>query len=574
MTAKKLAVSYARWSDPKQDTGDSKNRQERLFRTFCQIHNLTPSGTAYVDEGMSSYRGKHRKKGRLKDLVEAAQNKAFEKGTVIVIETWNRLGRMEPDKMIDLIRELLDTGVSIGVCQLNTIYTKEDAFRNLQNWSTLSMFVGLAHEESKQKATWVAAAWKSRRDRVREGNGSLPCQPPAWVEVTNYEKGKGGTVRVIPERAAAIKRIYQLAAAGYGQTRIIKTLTAEGYEPFAADGTKGRTVSHLSGRWTRAYVHLLLRDRRVLGEVQLKDREGNPDGPPVKGYLPAVVSEEEFALARAEQARRRGRDRVPTEKRGAHVNVFKGLIRHARDGESYYLHDGGAKGGGLVLRNRSGEHGRSKNYTINYAAFEEAILSLLREVDPRDVLPGGKETPDAAGGLRARLGAVRQDIAGLQADLRGGYSKALSAVLREKEIEEEQIATRLQEELAKAARHAERDWEELPNLAALVKEGGDEARLALAPVLRRVVSEMWLLPVRRGSFALAAAQVFFSGADARRDYLIVYRSAGRCRAGGSWRESFREAEGLDLRKPAHVRQLELVLLGADLDRFALRPLPR
>src|SRR5262249_5823739 len=129
------------------------------------------------------------------------------------------------------------------------------------------------------------------------------------------------------------------------------------------------------------------------------------------------------------------------------------------------------------------------------------------------------------------------------------------------------------EELAKAARPAERAWKDLPTLADLVKKGGDEARLRLRPVLRRVVEEILVLIVRRGSFQLLAAQVFFEG-GARRDYLLVYQTAANRRPGGWWREAVREAEGLDLRKPAHVRQLERVLLGADLGRFALRPLPR
>ena len=73
MAAKKLAVSYARWSDPKQNTGDSRTRQEQDYRQFVQTHNLTPSGQAFADEGASGFRGKHRTKGQLKHLVEAAQ---------------------------------------------------------------------------------------------------------------------------------------------------------------------------------------------------------------------------------------------------------------------------------------------------------------------------------------------------------------------------------------------------------------------------------------------------------------------------------------------------------------------
>jgi DNA invertase Pin-like site-specific DNA recombinase len=551
---KKLAVSYARWSDPKQDTGDSRTRQEQDYRSFVQQHNLTPSGQAFTDEGTSGFRGRHRQKGQLKELVEAAQAGTWEKGTIIVVEAWDRLGRMIPNKQIRLIEELLETGVSIGIVRLNDTFTYADF--GSHKWTILSTFVMLAYQESLQKSDRVKRAWKNRRDRVREGQGSLPCVCPAWCEVTAYERGKGGQLRLVPERAEAIRRIFELAAQGYGLVRIVQTLIQEGRAPFAG------------GHWSRAYVRLILSDRRALGELQLCDREGNADGPPVKSYLPAVVSEEEFALARAGMLARKGtRDRVPTAKRKAHFNLFKGLLRHARDGGSFYLRDPGPHVKGLVLRTSTGDDGRGKNYTFPYLPFEGAILKLLKELNPADVLPGGKDTPGLADVLRAKLAAIRQDLAGLQADLKEGYSKALSTVLREKEIEEEQIATRLQEELAKAARHAERDWEELPNLAALVKEGGDEARLRLRPVLRRVVSGMWILPVRRGSYLLVAVQIYFADSDARRNYLIVHQATGFNRPGGGWAESFAKAglpEALDLRRRDHVRQLERDLAAFEL----------
>jgi DNA invertase Pin-like site-specific DNA recombinase len=566
---RRLAVSYSRFSDPKQSHGDSEDRQDRDFRTFCQQHNLTPSGETFVDRGLSGYHGRHRTKGRLGELVAAARDGRFEKGTVIVVEAWDRLGRLQPNKQIRLLEELLETGVDVGVCRLGQTFSLADF--GSEKWYTLSAFIALAFSESKQKSERVAAAWKARRDRARAEGKSLPCQPPAWVEVTDYQRGTGGTVRLIPERAAAVRRIFQLAGQGYGTTRIIKQLAAEGVPPFTAGG-QGRTISHLSGRWSRSYVYLLLNDRRALGTMQLYDRDGNPDGPPVTGYLPPVVTEEEFLLARAGQARRLGTSksgRPVTERQSKNVNVFKSLVRHARDGESFLLHDKGPKGGGPVLLSRAGEQGRGRCYTFPYPAFEAAILALLREVDPRDVLPGEKETPSAAEVLRARLAAVRRDIADLQGELKAKFSRSVVAVLHEKEAEEEAVATRLQEELAKAVRPATRAWQELPNLAALVREGGDEARLRLRPVLRRVIDSIWLLTVRRSSFLLAVAQVHFADSDAKRDYLLVYQAAGFRRAGG-WRAwSLADAVGdadFDLRVKKDANSLEAVLLGLDLSR--------
>src|SRR5689334_17922693 len=105
-----LAISYARFSDPKQEDGDSEDRQLQMFLRFCEIHKLTPAAQNFMDRGRSGYHGKHRTKGQFKLLEEMAKRKEFPKGTVIVIEAWDRLGRMVPDKQTELVVGLLKAG--------------------------------------------------------------------------------------------------------------------------------------------------------------------------------------------------------------------------------------------------------------------------------------------------------------------------------------------------------------------------------------------------------------------------------------------------------------------------------
>src|SRR5438270_12305015 len=119
---RRLAVSYSRFSDPKQAKGDSAERQDDLFRAFCQAHDLTPCSEVFADRGKSGYKDEHRKKGRLGVLVAAAKDGRFEPGTVVVVEAWDRLGRLRPDRQTDLVAELLRTGVSVGVCRLGDIF--------------------------------------------------------------------------------------------------------------------------------------------------------------------------------------------------------------------------------------------------------------------------------------------------------------------------------------------------------------------------------------------------------------------------------------------------------------------
>jgi DNA invertase Pin-like site-specific DNA recombinase len=550
---RRLAISYSRFSDPKQAKGDSQERQDRMFRDFCQWHNLTPLAEVFADRGRSGYKDEHRKKGRLGQLIAMAKDDGFESGTVIVVEAWDRLGRLRPDKQTELVAELLRTGVSIGVCRLDDIFSEEDF--GTHKWTTLAVFIQLAYQESKQKAERIGASWATRRERAREHGTPVTGRVPAWLELQH------GTFRPIPEHVAAVRRLFALAGQGYGRARIIAALVAEKLPPFGG-----------SGRWTRSYVNRLLTDRRVLGEYQPRRTDDTPDGPPIPGYYPRVITDEEWALARAAAEKpgrrdRRGRPIARGERR--HVNLFRELLTHARDGQGMVL--GGRVGGGayrLLLRNLAGEAGRGKTYTFPYAVFEAAVLKLLREVDPREVLPKKERGPLRADVLRARLDNVRQDMEGLRGEIRRKFSKVLSDLLREKEAEEERVAQELQEELVRAVRPLERAWEELPDLAALVATGGNEARLRLRPVLRRVIDKGWMLTVRRCSYLVCVVQFYFAG-GAHRDYLIVYQSAGRNRPGGWWARSLAlrggAGGGLDLRDPEEVRQFAEELSGTEIE---------
>jgi DNA invertase Pin-like site-specific DNA recombinase len=555
---RRIAVSYSRFSDPTQAKGDSADRQARMFRDFCVRHNLTPLKDAYIDRGRSGYHDEHRKKGWLGELIALARAGHFEPGTVVVVEAWDRLGRLRPDKQTELLGELLRTGVSVGVCRLDDVFTEEDF--GTHKWTTLAVFVQLAFQESKQKAERVSASYGERLQRARKRVAMPPRRAdgrvsrlltdrlPYWLEP------HGDYCREIPERAAAVKRIFELAAEGYGRQRIIAQLIAEKVPPFG----KG-------DRWARTSVNRILSDRRVVGEYQPRRTDDTPDGAVLPNYYPAVITEEEWLLARAGQEKRQsGGKTVRSERR--HVNVFRGLLTDALDGEGYCLQFQSAGGKRrLVLRNNAGHAGHARNVTFPYPVFEEAVLGLLAEVNPEDVLPR-EAGPSRATVLHAKLQGIRDDVSKLQEELQSGFSKALAAVLRKKEAEEEEADDDYQGELARSARPAESAWRDLPGLVQLVREGGDDARLRLRTVLLRLVADARVLVVRRGSWQLCGLQVYFTS-GVTRSYLIANQSAGNGRRGGWQAKSFAAAGlpgTLDLRNRGHATRLEKALLAVTI----------
>lgn len=563
-TIRRSAVSYSRFSDAKQAAGDSSDRQERDYKLFCERHNLTPGKEVFADRGRSGYHDEHRTRGRLGKLIEAAKAGRFESGTVVVIEAWDRLGRLRPDRQTELVAELLRTGVCIGICRLDDIFTEEDF--GTHKWTTLAVFIQLAYQESKQKADRVAASWAQRREKAREDGTSMGASLPAWVKRVNEK------FVLIPDRAETIRHVFKLAADGLGHTKIVKALVKEKVPAFGQRVVReGRTRSQFSGGWSKPYVALILRDRRVLGEVQPL-KAGNPDGKVLIGYYPPVITEEEFALARATQESRTSRDRMGRQIGPRHVkyvNVFKSLLTHARDGEGFLLHNKGTRAKPeLILINHVANGGRAeKGYTFPYPVFEEAVLKLLRELDAATVLTQDIVPPALLNVLRAKLANHREDIASIKKDLTGGYSRGLADVLRATEAAELVVANDLQDELARVAKPLTRSWEELPSLIDLVRgaEDPEAARLKLRPALRAIVETAAVLIVPRGSWRLVLVQFRFNAGGCR-NWLIAHQTAAFRRVGGWVAHSFTDdgvASDFDLRRSKDMRAVEKVLTALD-----------
>jgi DNA invertase Pin-like site-specific DNA recombinase len=553
-------LSYTRFSDlHRQGDGDSQDRQDKMFRDFCQRHDLIPLLEVYADRGRSGYKDEHRKKGRLGQLIALAKAGGLEPGTVVVVEAWDRLGRLRPDRQTELVAELLRTGVCIGVCQLDDIFCEEDF--GTHKWTTLAVFIQLAYQESKQKAERVAASWKTRREKARENGTPIRCRIPSWLELVD------GKFRPIPEKVAAIKRVFALAAEGKGFTRLLAVLRREGVPPIG----RGKRCK----RWTRPYLRWIVTDRRVLGEFQPRDVEGKPLGDPIKAYYPAVVTQEEYELARATAAANGGPRGKKTRQR-RHVNVFRGLLVHAPDGESLQVRNKGtAAAPRLVLINAAGYEGRGVSRSFPYEVFEDGILSRLREVKAMDVQPSKGTGPSKADVLKARKDNIEADLASLKADVKKKYSKTLSEVIGEKEDELAQVATELQEELARSARPAAKAWDDLPGLVDLIRTAEDPAgaRLQVRLALRTVVETIAVLIVSRGSWRLCAAQVWFHG-GAHRDYLLRYRTAAHRRPEQRLpplddRFEFGE-DALDLRRKEDTAALESLLTTTDLATLLAR----
>jgi DNA invertase Pin-like site-specific DNA recombinase len=570
-----LAYSYVRFSTPDQAKGDSLRRQTEAAAAWCAKNHVTLDNSLTLhDLGKSAFTGKHRQNAdrhALASFLKLVESGRIPHGAHLIVEALDRLTREHIRPALTLVLNLIEAGVRI--VQLKPV---EQVFsEDVEPMQLMMAIMELArgHSESRMKSIRNGAAWVEKRRLARAGQlqpprkkdgritNALTNRLPAWIE------DRGGKLVLIPAKAAAVRRVYELAADGYGHGLICKKLTDDGVPALGDTGT-----------WLRAYVAKLLRDRRAVGDFVPCARNGKSKEEAIAGYYPAAIEESLWNQARAAA---RLRDRLPPGRKrpgrgSTFLNLFDGLLRDARDkdGGSFYLFYRGPKGAAKrFVMNAAGFERRQPIVTFPLDVLEQAILSLLQEIDSREILNGG-EGPDESLALAGELERVESSIAAIEADLdEHGESPTLFRRLRAKEEDKRRLVGRLAEARQKAAHPLSESWGQAQSLLATLDAAPDpdDARLRLRSSLRRMIEEIWLLIVPRGRDRLAAVQVWFAGNKRHRDFLIFHRAPwgnARTKIAGSWEvqslASVVKPGNLDLRRPDHVRRLEAALERLDL----------
>jgi DNA invertase Pin-like site-specific DNA recombinase len=556
-TATPTAYSYIRFSSPEQAEGDSLRRQTQKTAEWCKKNGVHLDTSLTPDAGVSAFRGRHRKddKHSLAQFLKLVERKRIIEGSYIVIENLDRLSREDERTALRLWMDILDAGVNIVQLYPETVFRHDKS--DMVDIMRAIIELSRGHSESAIKSERLSSAWEEKRKEGRENGKLLTRRLPAWIEE------RGGKLYLIPQRAAVVKRIFHLAAAGYGHVLIVKKLEQDGVPPFGQVVIRaGRKRSAFSGRWTRSYIALLLRDRRAMGELQPRLQDGTPDGPPIPDYYPAAISEDEWHAARAGAAQR---GRTPGRTSLNVVNIFAGLLWDARSGEPYYIASRQKSGGGLrrVVFNAAAHAGRMLYYSFPADSLEEAVLGLLAEIDPHEIL-NGDSGPDEVMVLSGEKARVESRIAELEAELLKGDVAAVAKVLRQLEARDRELADQLAEARQKAAHPLSESWGETQTLLAAIDAAPNprEARLRLRAALQRIIDCIWLLVVPRGRDLLCAVQVWFAGGKRHRDYLIMHR-VGTGGAVGTrppqwWARSLASVVKpgkLDLRRPEHAADL-------------------
>lgn len=203
-----------------------------------------------------------------------------------------------------------------------------------------------------------------------------------------------------PDKAAVVRRIFDLSTKGHGSRIIAATLNQEGIPAFSA----GR--KNFSGLWGFSTVRHILDSRTTLGEYQphiFTDGKRTPDGDPIKDYFPSVVTEDEFYLA---QAARTSRKTHSVTKATTNFNVLAGILNCYKCGSAMHLQ--GQRGRKYYKCSKT-TRGLCDAGIISAPRTEQVFKEILTKVDSLSLVQ------DSSGSLQKSLQIVEGRIASLKA---------------------------------------------------------------------------------------------------------------------------------------------------------------
>jgi DNA invertase Pin-like site-specific DNA recombinase len=568
-----IAYSYVRFSGKKQAKGDSLRRQIEMAEAYCARRRWNLNTATYRDLGVSAYRGKNALVGNLGEFLKAIESEAVKPGSALIVESIDRISRQGIDEGWDLIKKILKAGILLVTLSPEREFDVSATKSLSKGALEIQLILERAAEESERKSVRGTAVNNQRKKLAREVGMTITKSLPAWVVEI------GGKRLNDPVKAAAVKQIYKLAAAGYGASRIIRRLRDDGVAPL------GR-----SGQWNRGYVRLLLGDRRVLGEHQPMRADGKTDGEPIRNYYEPVVTEEQWSLVqgvlRSRNATDKGRraaasvapeqvgrlyhdglsvskiaaqlqisrPRVyrilcelglhdkPKDNGNRPIHLFSGLLCNARDGQAYYVKENTKQGRPYRLLVAAGAIEKKTGASFGFRAdvFERAILKCLSEIKPQQILKADKGGED--------VGKLEQELAGIAVELEKAkvtlYEKGISATLSDYishlEKRHEDVSARKQAAEIKKARPGSASWEEAQSLIDILDKAEDRQEILtrLKAELRRIVSSIQVLVTAISQYRIAYVQVWFSTEpETYRAYQIFYnwaRNRGKVQRPARW----------------------------------------
>ena len=164
--AQTLVFSYKRFSSKSQGRGTSIARQTKMARDWVAAQKgMVLSDLTFTDSGISGFDGSNIRKGALGQFLELIRTGEIARGSILVIEQWDRLTRQNPLDAIPLVGDILKAGVEIQTLYPEQRYT-EKATRDASGMQLMQMVFILLGSYCKRRSNSAAQGGRKVRQLV------------------------------------------------------------------------------------------------------------------------------------------------------------------------------------------------------------------------------------------------------------------------------------------------------------------------------------------------------------------------------------------------------------------------
>lgn len=299
-------ITYLRFSSAIQgvEGADSTRRQNDLFKQWLKKNSDAQVVASFSDEGLSGYKGKHLT-GQFGDMLARIETGEFPEGTILLVESIDRIGRLEHLETEALMNRILGNGLEIHTLQDGLIYTKDALADDLGISIIQRVKAYIAHQESKQKSFRVSQKWAQRAKLALAGEQRLTRNVPGWIDPDTFKCN---------EHAETVRLIFKLLLSGESLHHIARHLQSNGIPSFSRHRANGFSVHS---------VRTVLRSESVIGTLPASQRN---DRPAIPNYYEAAIDVSTFNKAQEILDKNR-KGRTPASDNPLTINIFKGLFR-------------------------------------------------------------------------------------------------------------------------------------------------------------------------------------------------------------------------------------------------------
>ncbi len=230
---KTRAAAYCRVSTDSEDQANSFAAQLKYYTDFIRGNTNMDFVDIYADEGITGTCVN--KRDEFKRMMKDAANGKIDR---IFVKSVSRFARNSLE-CIEAIRRLATYGVTV-------LFENDNIDTKTMN-SELILYVksAFAQMEAMSGAKRVTTAFKMRME-----NGECVTTNAPF----GYELSDNHVLKIVPEQAEIVKRIFALYLAGNGSNRIVEILNNEG-------------IPSVNGKWTMVGVRYILTNEKYIGDT-------------------------------------------------------------------------------------------------------------------------------------------------------------------------------------------------------------------------------------------------------------------------------------------------------------------